>query len=255
MSSVSRSPSSSAQASRSSSRPAAPRQSAFHAVARWLRFAPKPERARAPAPAALGSWRQHRQAMLKAADRLLARARSESQPMTMAVFDLEDLPEMESVFGAIVTREVVAQVVFRLKGIVGSRGLVIRTDATVFTLLMPGYGRDRAHHAIERTMGNPCCIELDADDHEIVLVPDFKVHTFRAGSESVEQVYIELRRAISEAQHREQRRQRYLQRERESHTRPTELLPETGPTTGIRLAQPVFRPMVPTIPMPLKAAA
>jgi len=162
--------------------------------------------------------------MLKAGEKLLARARSENQPLTMAVFDLDDLPEMESVFGAIVTREVVAQVALRLQGIAGSRGLVIRTDATVFTVLMPGFGRDRAQHAIERTMGKPCCIELDADDHEIVLVPEVKVHSFRADSPSMEQVYIELRRAISQAQHLEQRRQRYLQRERESHTRPTDLM-------------------------------
>jgi GGDEF domain-containing protein len=192
--------------------------------------------------------------MLKAADRLLARARSENHPMTMAVFDLEDLPEMESVFGATVTREVVAQVVLRLKGFAGSRGLVMRTDATVFTVLMPGFGRDRAHHAIERTMGKPCCIELDADEHEIVLVPDFKVHSFRPDSAGPEQIYIELRRAISEAQRLEQRRQRYLQRERESHTRPSELHSQPDATTAVHPAPPAFRPMAATMPMPLKAA-
>ena len=166
------------------------------------------------------------------------------------MFDLNDLPELESVFGAAIAREVTTQVVFKLQAMAGSRGVVIRTDATVFSVLMPGYGRDRARQANERTMGSPCCIELDADDHEIVLVPDFKVQTMRPDWSTLSEVYADLLREIAAAQHLERRRQRYLQRERESHTRPADLLDHPRPTP---LREPAFRHVAPTMPMPMTA--
>ncbi len=169
----------------------------------------------------------------------------------MAVFDLSDLPELESVFGPEVAREVMAQVSSRLQELATGKGLVMRTEGTVFTVLMPGFGRDRALQAIERTMGSPCCIELDADDHEIVLVPEFKVHTLRPESGPLAQVYAELRRDIAAAQQLEQRRQRYLQLERESHTRPMEL--RTDSEHKPARARRTFAPMDATMPVPLKA--
>ena len=209
---------------------------------------PKARRATAPAP---GQAPAHNMtAMLAAGETLLARARRDKLPLSIAVFDLHDLPELESVFGPRVAREVVAQVVFRLQGVATSKGLVLRTDATAFTVLMPGFERDRARLAIQTTMGSPCCIELDADDHEIVLVPEFKVHTLRPDSGSLSQVYAELRRDISAAQKLEQRRQRYLQLERESHTRPMELR-TGGEREPARRPRPVFV-SAPTMPMPLK---
>jgi GGDEF domain-containing protein len=223
----------------------------FRAVATWLGLAREQQRVRPARPAKPRSWEQYKQAMLGAGDKMLARSRSENQPLSVAVFDLNDLPELESVFGAAITRKVVTQVALRLQGMASTKGLVIRTEATVFTVLMPGFGRDRAHQAIERTMGSPCCIELDADEHEIVLVPDFKVHTFRPDSAPLAQVYADLRRDISAAQQVERRRQRYLQRERESHTRPMELQAQ-GERKPTLAPHPVFRQMDPTIPMPLK---
>ncbi len=100
-------------------------------------------------------------------------------------------------------------------------------------------------------MGSPCCIELDAGDHEIVLVPDFKVQALRSDSTSLAQAYSDLRKDIAAAQHLERRRQRYLQQERESHTRPMDLHvhEEPKPTP---LPEPVFRPMAPTMPAPLR---
>jgi hypothetical protein len=250
MSSVFNSPYVSTRAPLSSSRSTAVRPSLLRAVATWLGLA-REERARVAPPVERKSWEQHKQAMLAAGGKMLARSRSDNQPLSVAVFDLDDLPELESVFGATIAREVMAQVVFRLQGMTGSKGLVIRTDATVFTVLMPGFGRDRAHQAIERTMGSPCCIELDADDHEIVLVPDFKVHTIRPDSAPLAQVYADLRQDISAAQQLERRRQRYLQRERESHTRPADLLAQVGPKP-VAARPPVFRPIDPTMPMPIK---
>jgi GGDEF domain-containing protein len=225
----------------------------LRAVAGWLGLArqqQQPHRTRPAAPERK-SWSQHERALLTAGDKMLARTRSEKQPLTLAVFDLSDLPELESVFGADTARDVMTQVGFRLQAMAGSRGLVIRTDATTVTVLMPGFDRERARQAIQRTMGSPCCIELDTGDHEIVLVPDFKVQTLGTDSASLAQVYTDMRKDIAAAQHLERRRQRYLQRERESHTRPMDL-PAVQPPQPTPLAQPVFREIAPTIPAPLR---
>ena len=231
------------------SSPSAFRAPLLRAIVGWLGLV-REQYPSVAAPVQRKSWEQQQRSMLVAGDQMLARSRSDNQPISVAVFDLDDLPELESVFGAALAREVMTQVVSRLQGMVGSRGLVMRTDATVFTVLMPGFGRDRAHQAIERTMGSPCCIELDSDDHEIVLVPEFKVHTIRPDSEPLAQVYAELRREISAAQRLERQRQRYLRQERQSHTRPAELLAqaERAPGPARRRAA---RPIEPTIPMPL----
>lgn len=197
--------------------------SLFRRLARWLGLAPE-RTVRATAPALRRNWDQQKLAMLAAGDKMLARARSDDQPLSMAVFDLADLPELESVFGSTTTRQVMQQVLLRLQAMAGSKGLVTRTDATVFTVLMPGFSRERARNAIDRSMGSPCCFELDADNHEIVLIPDFGLHAFRPDSAPLNQVYSQLRRSISDSQRLERRRQRYLQRERESHTRPAELV-------------------------------
>lgn len=234
-----------------SSRRAAPPQPLLHTLAAWLGLARSDQRFRTAPAVPRKRWEQNQQAMLNAGNKMLARSRSENQPLSVAVFDLDDLPELESVFGAAVAREVMTQVALRLQGMAGTRGLAIRTDATVFTVLMPGLGRDRAQQAIERTMGSPCCIELDAGDHEIVLVPDFKLQTLQPDSPALAQVYAQLRHEISAAQHVERRRQRYLQRERESHTRPMDLQApvERKPTAA---PHPALRQVDATIPMPLQ---
>ena len=242
----------STRASSPSRRRNAPRPSFLIAVAGWLGLARQQrQQARPAAQVQRKSWTQHEQALLNAGDKMLARTRSENQPLSLAVFDLADLPELESVFGAAVARDVMTQVGFRLQGMAGSRGLVIRTGATAVAVLMPGFDRDRAHQAIQRTMGSPCCIELDAGDHEIVLVPDFKVQALRSDSTSLAQAYSDLRKDIAAAQHLERRRQRYLQQERESHTRPMDLHAHEEPKPT-PLPEPVFRPMAPTMPAPLR---
>jgi GGDEF domain-containing protein len=208
------------------------------------------QRATTPAPQRKG-WDDQAQAMLDAASRLATRTRRDNQPLSIVVFDLKDLPELESVFGADVAKEVMSQVVLRLQDLASARGLVMRTDATVFTVLMPGFGRDRAHEAIERCMGSPCCIELDAAEHELVLIPDFKVHTVRPDSGPLAGVYTDLRRDIHDAQKQERRRQRYLQLERESHTRPMDLRADSA-SRPVLEDRVVYRPADPTIPMPLK---
>lgn len=252
MSSVFNSPFTNMRVSATSRRAAPVRSGLLHDVACWLGLARKRRASpHAPVPVPRMGWDHRRQAMLAAGTAMQVRAAQDNQPLSLVVFDLSDLPELEAVFGAAVAREVMTQVTSRLQELATGKGLVMRTEGTVFTVLMPGFGRDRALQAIERTMGNPCCIELDADDHEIVLVPEFKVHTLRPESGPLAQVYAALRRDIAAAQQLEQRRQRYLQLERESHTRPMELRTDSEPRPASALR--TFAPMDATMPVPLKA--
>jgi GGDEF domain-containing protein len=212
--------------------------------------APASRAARAARPVVRAGWQHHRQAMLAACEGMLRRAEAAKQPMSIAVFDLSDLPELENLFGPDVAKQVIAKVTNKLQSIATSRGLAVRTGSRVFTVLMPGYCRDKAHLAIQKFMGRPCRIELDLDDDEIVLIPGFKVHTLRAGSDSLPQVYEDLCRDIADARQAEQRRRDYLQRERESHTRPMELQADSAPRPAKRRrARPGAQI---TIPMPLR---
>jgi GGDEF domain-containing protein len=226
------------------------RPGALRRLAIWLRLAQPSPASKVEAQRRRSG--QQRAALFAAGEQMLAQSRRDNHAVSVVVFDLSDLPEVESVFGAAVVHEVLAEVVLRLQDLATSRGLVIRTGATVFTVLIPGLGRDRAQLAIEKTMGSPCCIELNAGDHEIVLVPDFALHTVRSGSPGLAQVQQELRRQIEDARRIEDRRRRYLQKERESHTRPMDLRAGTARVSPVE-REPAAPDHQPTMPVPLRA--
>jgi GGDEF domain-containing protein len=207
-------------------------------------------------------WASDFDALVVAGDAMMQRARRDKQAMSVAVFDLSDLPELRSVFGKGVTQEVVQRVSELFQRIATSKGLVARTGTTMFTVLMPGFGRDRALAVISEVMGYPCCIELDASRDEIVLIPEYMVQTVRGDTGSVADVIAALRRGIVQARELEQSRRRYLKRERESHTPPGDLravstvsAASTGePRSRVdSAAQRHAYRGVATIPMPLAA--
>lgn len=199
-------------------------------------------------------WTREAQAMVAAGDEMLKRSRSGNFALSVAVFDLTDLPELKSVFGSRVVQEVIQKLTAKFQLMANSRGLVARTGPTVFTVLLPGFGRDRALSLIREVMGHPCCIELDGSDEEIVLIPEFMVQTVRRDTGSMAEVYETLRRDIAKAQALEHKRKLYLQRERESHTRPMEL--RSSSSSGPQMEQDVhYAPAAATIPMPLSARA
>jgi GGDEF domain-containing protein len=213
-------------------------------------------------------WAGDFNALVVAGDAMIQRARRDKQAMTVAVFDLSDLPELRSVFGKRVTQEVVQRVSELFQRIATSKGLVARTGATMFTVLMPGFGRDRALAVISEVMGYPCRIELDASRDEIVLIPEYLVQTVRGDTGSVADVIAALKRGIVQARELEQSRRRYLKRERESHTRPgdvravstvsaataasTARAGELRPQVDSAARRHAYR-SVATIPMPLAA--
>lgn len=178
---------------------------------------------------------------------MLAQCRRDGKAFTVAVFDCTDLLEVRAIYGSRIARTLVGRVVRKLGALTSDRGLAARTGPAEFTVVLPGMSRDKALAAIRRVWGNPMRIELDAGDSEIVLVPGFLVQTAGIDTASVEELHAELRRELAHLQETEQRRQHYLQRERERHSRPS-------PLRAVSADAPTVRgPLVPTVSAALGA--
>jgi GGDEF domain-containing protein len=170
-------------------------------------------------------------------DAMIAKARSDRQPLSIAVFDFIDLPELQSVFEGRIANSFGALIAKRLQLIAPTRGVVVRTGPTTFAVLLPNFDGGRTRLAIRAALGRACCIEFDVGNSEILLVPEHAAQTVRSETTSIEQVYQQLRTELAQGQRHTERRQAYLKLERESHTRP------------MRLARTM--PMAATIPVPL----
>ena len=177
--------------------------------------------AAAQASGATRSFSSNRAALVEIGNAMLAQSRRDDEPLSMIVFDQSDLSEMKSIFGAEAARQMVARIGATLHNMAGSRGFSVRTEATVFTVLMPGHDLELALASVRQALGETYAIEVGAQHDEMLLVPDFLARTVKSDVESIEDLYQSMRVAICKAQRNEQRRQTYLQRERESHsTRP-----------------------------------
>lgn len=187
---------------------------------------------------------------------LLATCRGERRELTLAVFDCNDLVEARAIYGNRTSRKLVHSIVRKLKLLAGPEGLAARTGPTQFAVAMP-MSREKAVQTIERVLGNPGRFELEGSKNEIVLVPNLMVEAIPAAG-TLERMFAALCRGLARVQEEEQVRQRYLQRERERHSRPMSiqpLAPEVRPARAPRLdPDPVFTHQIPnTIPMPLPA--
>ena len=194
--------------------------------------------------------------MFKVGDEMLCRARGNNRPLSVAVFELSDLPELQCVFGWRATQDVIAQTAVRLQGLIARKGLAVRTSATTFTVLLPGVDRDGALAVIHAALGQPCCIEWVAGGEEIVLVPDFMVKTVSGDSVCVSEVHESLCRDIAQARLMEERRTKYLERERESHSRPMKFRPpplklHVTRASPRKIGLPDYPPMAATMPVPM----
>jgi diguanylate cyclase (GGDEF)-like protein len=158
-------------------------------------------------------------------DEMLAACRRDGRPLSVVVFDCSDLLEVRTIYGSTIARKLLARIVRKLSVLCADRGLAARTGPAEFTVVLPGMGREKALAAIQRVLGKPTRIELDAGDSEIVLVPDFLLEAAGSDTASVAELHGELRREIALLQEREQRRQHRMTRERERHSRPMGLAP------------------------------
>ena len=153
-------------------------------------------------------------------DPLLASCRRDKRPLSVAVFDCADLLEVRAIYGSRIARKLMERTVRKLSSLCNDQGLAARTGPAEFTVLLPGMGRDKALATVGRLLGTPMRIELDAGDSEIVMVPGFVVEAVGPDVSCVTQIHEELRRDLAQIENTDQRRRRYQQRERESHSRP-----------------------------------
>lgn len=191
------------------------------------------------------SWAATKDAFVAMADDMLAQTLRKRQPLSVLVMEQIDLAELAAIFGADVAQRFVRKLAATLRRVAPGRGVVVRTDAAVFAVLLPGLTRDEAHAAVKDAFGATLSIEVDAGEEEVTLVPDFLIRTVVTESVSIATLYDDMRRVLARARTDEVRRQDYLRREHESHcTRPAPLpLGDSQPVRYVRHEQ--------TIPVPL----
>lgn len=165
----------------------------------------------------------NRQALVHVGASVLQAARREGRQMTAVLFDFADLLEVRDIYGRQVSQRVLMRVVNKMQAIAGPRGMAFRTGKAQFTVLLPGANRDKAQAAVQRVLGTPCRVEFDAGDSEIVLVPDVLAELAAPDVETIDELYREIARTLAEQREYERRRQHWLTRERERHSRPMSL--------------------------------
>jgi GGDEF domain-containing protein len=174
----------------------------------------------------------------KVGDEMLRQSRRDNQPLSVVVFEFRDLPELEYVFGSRVAKEAVAKITAKLMRMATSKGVARRTGPTIFTVLLPGVDCDSAGAGIRAMLGQTWCVEIEAADDDIVLVPEFMVRTI-CDTESLQEVHEGLCSDL-----------RQLTKQRRQNSEPMELLatlmaPPKPRSTKTSSAMPA------TIPMPV----
>lgn len=162
----------------------------------------------------------NRDALVPVGQPLLDKARAARRPFSVVVLDFSELAEVREIYGRETTQRVIARVVERVEALAGPRGVALRTGAAQFTVLLPGSAQEAAGARIWRALGKPCRVEFEAGDSEIVLVPEIAAENVAADDATVDEVWRDLAQGLARDRRLEQRRQQWLQRERERHSRP-----------------------------------
>jgi len=160
---------------------------------------------------------------LPMADQRLARMRRDGQRLSLLVIDFADLLEVREIYGRQVSRAVLVRIVSKLRQCARAGGFVARTGPAQFALLLPGCNQEQALQCVHRVLGSPTRVEFEHRGEEIVLVPDVLAQVVSPEATSVQRVHLGLLERIRNYRLYETRRRRYLQRERERHSKPMSL--------------------------------
>lgn len=186
--------------------------------------------------------------MFKTGHEMLCRSSVGYRPLSVVVLDLNDLPELECIFGTLAAEEIIVQTAARLQRLATRKGLAVRTGATLFTVLLPDVDHDEARDLIGAALGQHGCIELEAGGDEIMLVPEFRVRTVFGHAVSLKKTIESLCRDMAQSRLQDERRSNYLARERESHSRSRRLQgTKAGPRNMFHMAYP---PLAATVLVP-----
>lgn len=133
-------------------------------------------------------------------DVLLRECRRERGSATLAVFGCDDLLAVRETFGRKAGHQSLDLLVRNLQAIAGSRGLVARTGASEFTVMLPGLNREKALQVIARHLGNPLRVELLVNGEEVVMTPLLVLETVGAGEATIEGAWADLSADLRELQ-------------------------------------------------------
>jgi GGDEF domain-containing protein len=176
---------------------------------------------------------------LPAAEGMLEQAVADRRPLSLALVELHDLPELHRLFGRSMADRVLARAGRQLRAVAGGKGLAVRTSATQFTLVLPGFQADAVRLALSTVFGDACCIEDDGGCEEMVLLPRFVVATLTDSGESLAQSHGRLCGELAVADDR--RASLPVSGDEASGSRPA--------AAGQHRVPPVY---VPTVPLPLR---
>ena len=120
----------------------------------------------------------------------------------------------------------------------------IATSPILLTLLLPGRESRQAVAAVSAAFGNPCCIDLEVDGQGVVVLPEIAARTVSRETSSMEEVYDDLCRTVSQGHPR-----------RRHHHSHKDCVPAVRAEEATRpLANWEYPPMPPTIPIGLARA-
>lgn len=166
---------------------------------------------------------RHQAALQHFGDTMIADAHAAGHPLTVVVFEQPDLPELHALFGGDAARTVTARFNQKLQALAGARGLAIRSDATTWTVLLPGLDGPQAVDAVRSVFGPSLAVELESEGEEILLVPTMELRTVAREIAPMHRIYQEMHGRIQGTLGRQRRREEFLRRERERHSRPAAL--------------------------------
>jgi len=184
-------------------------------------------------------------------EKLLHAARALGRTPALAVMQIDDLPELEIVFGRAGVDRVMDAVMTGLTRIAAGHGLIVRSAADTFVLLMPGGGAGAAVAALQARFGTPCTIEIGSGRDEILVVPDVMVHPL-GPQDSIAQAYEDLCRYIAKAR-RHGQRIRSCEPQRAACGSAPARSPARSPIVRAGPTPQYTPPLPATIPMPLAA--
>lgn len=200
--------------------------------------------------ACAGDVASDKKAFCSVGERMLRSARQQGLVLSLLVMQVPDLPELEIVFGREAADKAVDAVMKELSALAGRIGYTSRTGPDTFGLLLPLRTGEELELALRRRLGRACCVEVDFDEEEIVLVPDVHARTIAQG-DSIDKTYSVVRRAIESKRYMEQLRCDYLRREREAHSTHMSVPPELARAPELPPNR-AWRPTLPqTIAMPI----
>jgi GGDEF domain-containing protein len=157
-------------------------------------------------------------AFFVAGERMVSAARQRQQAVSLLLMRAPCLPELQTVFGREAAKAAVHAVMQALSDVAGRRGLAARTLPDTFALVMPQCIGAELVMALRRRLGQACCVELDFNQEEVLLVPDVQSSTIAVG-DSFAKTYAVMFRAMMSHRHLEELRRDYVRRQREAHTR------------------------------------